>query len=94
MATFSAPTRLALAMPLVPATGYQYSVQRSAVCGVNPRCLNGVKVLCSADWLNRRPDCTSAYCPSVSVSSCSQIIPCRESPQIQIFLPAFSSRGP
>jgi hypothetical protein len=91
--TLSAPAALAVTKPLVPTTGIHRSVQRSVRCGAKPRCLNGVRVLPSTDWLNSRPDCTSAYCPSRSVSSCSQIIPCRDSPQIQIFFPAFSSRG-
>ena len=73
--TFIAPMRLAATNPFVPDTGYHHSVQRSAVCGANPRCRNGVKVLASAAWLNSRPDCTSAYWPSVSVSNFSQIMP-------------------
>ena len=91
--TFRAPCSLAATNPSVPLTGNQYSVHVSLEYGSKPRCLNGVKVLPSAAWLNRRPDCTSTYCPSVSVSSFSQIIPWRERPQIQIFLPSFSSRG-
>ena len=91
--TFIAPTVPATTNPFVPTTGIHCSVQRSVRCGVNPRCLNGEKVLPSALWLNRRPDCSSEYWPSVSVSNDSQIIPCRDSPQIQIFPPGFSSRG-
>ncbi len=91
--TLSAPTGEAATRPFVPLTGNQYSVQRSVAYGEKPRCLKGVSVLPSAAWLNERPDCTSTYCPSLSVSSFSQIMPCRERPQIQIFLPSFSSRG-
>jgi hypothetical protein len=43
--------------------------------------------------LKKRPDCTSTYWPSLSVRSFSQIIPCRERPQIQIFLPGLSPYG-
>src|SRR6202012_1513607 len=88
--TFNAPYWLASTNPLVFKTGYQYSVQVSAAPGSNPRCLNGVKVLLSAVWLNNLPDCISEYCPSVSVSNFSHIIPCCERPHIQIFLPALS----
>ena len=90
---FSAPCSLAVTKPPVAFTGNQYSVHVSVEYGSKPRCLNGVYVLASAAWLNRRPDCTSTYCPSVSVSSFSQIIPCRDSPQIHAFFPSLSSRG-
>ena len=90
--TLSAPRSLAFTKPRVPFTGNQYSVHVSVEYGSNPRCLNGVTVLCSAAWLNSRPDCTSTYWPSVSVSSFSQIIPWRDSPQIHAFFPSLSSR--
>ena len=90
--TFSTTRGVASTKPPVPFTGNQYSVHVSDECGSKPRCLNGVDVLASAAWLKRRPDCTSTYWPSVSVSSVSQIIPWRESPQIQAFFPSLSSR--
>src|SRR5438445_13607266 len=92
--TFSAPNGLAVTNPCVPSTGYQYSCQVSVPYGAKLRCLKGVRLLFSLFWLNSRPDCSSTYWPSVSVNNFSQIMPCRDSPQIQIFLPALSSCAP
>ena len=93
LVTFNAPWGSAFTKPPVPLTGNQYSVQVSAECGAKPVCLKGVRVLSPAAWLNSRPDCTSTYWPSWSLSSPSQIIPWRDSPQIHAFFPSFSSRA-
>src|SRR5260221_12014919 len=69
----------------------QCSVQESGVAGAKQGCLKGGNVLSADDLLNNRPDCTSIYCASVADDNFSHIIPCRERPQIQIFLLAFSS---
>src|SRR6185503_6254687 len=82
--TFNAPYSLAFIKPFVCKTGNQYSVQASVSAGAKLRYLKGVNMLAGRLWLNNLPLWTSTYCPSLSVSNFSQIIPCRESPQIQI----------